>query len=65
MGSNIFGDLNRKSAMIGFCEMTLGLNGVLRYGNLSDFLKDKMANLSMIDYLFDLYININVTDGQN
>ena len=28
-------------------------------------LGDKMANISLIDYLFGLYININVNEGQN
>ena len=47
--------------------MTLGQNGVLRYGNFSDFLEyflDRMANLSPIDFKNCLYIKVNVNVGQ-
>ena len=48
--------------------MTLGQNGVLRYGHFSDFLKyfwDRMANLGLIDFKIGLYIKVNVNAGQN
>ena len=47
--------------------MTLGRNGVLRYGHFSDFwsyFKDRMANLGLIDFKLCLYIKINVNAGQ-
>ena len=48
--------------------MTLGQNGVLRYGQFSDFSEifgDRMANLSLIDLKLGFYIEVNVNDGQN
>ena len=44
--------------------MTLKQNWVLRYGHFSDFLGDKMANFSPIDFKIGLYIKVNVNDGQ-
>ena len=44
--------------------MTLGQNGVLRYGHFGEFLeffRDRMANLGLIG----LYIKVNVNTGQN
>ena len=43
--------------------MTLGQNGVLRYGHFSDFwsiFEGIMANLCLIDFKFVLYIKVNV-----
>ena len=48
--------------------MTLGQNGVLRYGHLGQFLGffwDRMANLGLIDFKLGLYIKVNVNTGQN
>ena len=48
--------------------MTLGQNGVLRYGHYSDFWSifgDRMANLGLIDFKIGLYIKVNVNAGQN
>ena len=56
--------------------MTLGQNGVLRYGHLGEFLEffwgDIMANLGLIDFKLGLYIQgktnlkfISLTIGQN
>ena len=48
--------------------MTLGQNGVLRYGNFGEFLEflgDRMANLGLIDFKLGLYIKVNVNTGQN
>ena len=48
--------------------MTLGQNGVLRYGHLCEFLEffgDRMANLGLIDFKLGLYIKVNVNNGQN
>ena len=48
--------------------MTLGQNGVLRYGHFRDFWSifwDRMANLGLIDFKIGLYIKLNVTAGQN
>ena len=48
--------------------MTLGRNGVLRYGHFGEFLEffgDRMADLSLIDSKRGLYIKINVNNGQN
>ena len=48
--------------------MTLGQNGFLRYGHLSDFCSifwDRMANLGLIDFKIGLYIKVNVNSGQN
>ena len=48
--------------------MTLGRNGVLRYGHFGeflDFLGDRMADLGLIDSKRGLYIKINVNNGQN
>ena len=48
--------------------MTLGQNGVLRYGHFGEFLEffwDRMANLGLIDFKLGLYINVNVNAGQN
>ena len=48
--------------------MTLGQNGVLRYGHFSDFLEyfwDRMANLSLIYFKIDSYIKGKVTAQQN
>ena len=50
--------------------MTLGQNGVLRYGHLGEFLEfflllDRMADLSLIDFKLGLYIKVNVNIGQN
>ena len=40
--------------------MTLGQNGVLRYGHFREFLEDRMANLDLIDFKLGLYIKVNV-----
>ena len=43
--------------------MTLGRNGVLRYGHFGEFLEffgDRMADLGLIDSKLGLYIKINV-----
>ena len=48
--------------------MTLGRNGVLRYGHFGEFLEffwDRMADLGLIDSKRGLYIKINVNNGQN
>ena len=48
--------------------MTLGQNGVLRYGHFGEFLEffwDRMANLGLIDFKLGLYIKVNVSAGQN
>ena len=48
--------------------MTLGQNGVLRYGHLGEFLEffgDRMAELGLIDFKLGLYIKVNVNNGQN
>ena len=48
--------------------MTLGQNGVLRYGHLGEFLEffgDRMADLGLIDFKLCLYIKVNVNNGQN
>ena len=46
--------------------MTLGQNGVLRYGHFGEFLLlDRMANLGLIDFKLGLYIKVNVNAGQN
>ena len=45
--------------------MTLGQNGVLRYGHFGEFFWDRMANLGLIDFKLGLYIKINVNTGQN
>ena len=61
--------------------MTLGQNGVLRYGHFGEFLEffwDRMANLGLIDFKLSLYIStlmhiqgktnlkfISLTIGQN
>ena len=48
--------------------MTLGQNGVLRYGHFSDFWSiflDRMANLGLIDFKICLYIKVYVNNGQN
>ena len=48
--------------------MTLGRNGVLRYGHFGEFLEsfwDRMADLGLIDSKLGLYIKINVNNGQN
>ena len=47
--------------------MTLGQNGVLRYGHLSDFWSifvDRKANLGLIEFKIGLYIKVNVTTGK-
>ena len=47
--------------------MTLGRNGVLRYGRFGEFLEyfwNRMADLGLIDSKLGLYIKINV-NGQN
>ena len=47
--------------------MTLGQNGVLRYGHFGEFLEffgDIMANLGLIDFKLGLYIKINVNTGK-
>ena len=47
--------------------MTLGQNGVLRYGHFSDFWSifgDRKANLGLIDFKIGLYIQVNVTTGK-
>ena len=47
--------------------MTLGQNGVLRYGHFGEFLEffgDIMANLGLIDFKLGLYIKVNV-NAQN
>ena len=48
--------------------MTLGRNGVLRYGHFGEFLEffwDRMADLGLIDSKLSLYIKVNVNNGQN
>ena len=48
--------------------MTLGQNGVFRYGQFGEFLKlfgDRMANLGLIDFKLGFYIKITVNEGQN
>ena len=43
--------------------MTLGLNGVLRYGHFCEFLEffgDRMANLGLIDFKLGFYTKVNV-----
>ena len=49
--------------------MTLGQNGVLRYGHYGEFLEFfcwyRMANLGLIDFKLGLYIKVNVNAGQN
>ena len=45
--------------------MTLGQNGVLRYGHFCGFLEAKLVNLSPIDFLLGLPLDINANDGQN
>ena len=48
--------------------MTLGQNGVLRYGHFGEFLeffRDRMANLGLIDFKLGLYIKVNVNARQN
>ena len=40
--------------------MTIGQNGVLRYGHFGEFLEffgDRMANLGLIDFNLGLYIS--------
>ena len=47
--------------------MSLGQNGVLRYGHFSDFwsiFMNRMANLGLIDFKFSLYIKVNVITEQ-
>ena len=47
--------------------MTLGQNGVLRYGHFGEFLEffllDRMANLGLIDFKLGLYTKVNVNVG--
>ena len=46
--------------------MTLGQNGVLRYGHFSDFWSingDRMDNLGLIDFKIGLYIKVTVNTG--
>ena len=48
--------------------MTLGQNGVLRYGHFGEFLEffwDRMANLGLIDFKLGLHFKVNVNAGQN
>ena len=48
--------------------MTLGQNGVLRYGHFGEFLEffwNRMANLGLIDFKLGLYIKVHLNDGQN
>ena len=49
--------------------MTLGQNGVLRYGHFGEFLEffswDRMANLGLIDFKLGLLFKVNVNGGQN
>ena len=48
--------------------MTLGQNGVLRYGHFGEFLDffwDRMANLGLIDFKLGLYIKVDVNTRQN
>ena len=44
--------------------MTLGQNGVLRYGHFGEFLEDRMANFGLIDLKFGLYIKVNINAGK-
>ena len=44
--------------------MTLGQNGVLRYGHFSEFFGDKTANVGLIGFKLGLYIEVNVNEGQ-
>ena len=47
--------------------MTLGQNGVLRYGHFGEFLSifgDRMANFCLIDFTLGLYIKVNVNVGK-
>ena len=48
--------------------MTLGQNGVLRYGHFGEFLEfvgDRIANFGLTDFKLGLYIKVNVTNKQN
>ena len=48
--------------------MTHWQNGVLRYGHFGEvleFIGDRMANLGLIDFKLGLYIKVNVNTGQN
>ena len=48
--------------------MTLGQNGVLRYGHNSDFWSifgHRMTNLGLIDFKIGWFIKVNVNAGQN
>ena len=47
--------------------MTLGENGILRYGHFCGFLEDGMVNLGPIDFQMGLPLKfkINSNDGQN
>ena len=48
--------------------LTLGQNGVLRYGHFSDFWSifgDRMANLGLVDFKIGLYIKFIVNARQN
>ena len=45
--------------------MTLGQNGILRYGHLCGFLEAKVVNLGPIDFQLGLPLNINMNHGQN
>ena len=48
--------------------MTLGQNGVLRYGHFSEFWSifgDIIAYLGLVDFKIDLYIKVNVNARQN
>ena len=48
--------------------MTLGQNGVLRYGHFGEVLEfflDRMANLGLIDFKRGLFIKVIVNAGQN
>ena len=48
--------------------MTLGQNGVLRYGHFREFLEffwDRIADLGLIDSKLGVYVKVNVNNGQN
>ena len=50
--------------------MTLGQNGVFRYGHFNDFWsingdRMQMDNLGLIDFKIGLYIKVTVSTGRN
>ena len=45
--------------------MTLGQNGVLKYGHFWSFFWGENGQLGLIDFKLGLYIKVNVNDRQN